>query len=64
MTAEYETAGAAAFELPPEEIRAETREPMELFEEFYEKQNGKKMSEEQREYMKQMAETVFAEEQA
>ena len=61
MKIEYTESSARAFETVQNVIQAETRKPMELIEEFYEKQNGKKMSEEQREYMKQLTETLFTE---
>ena len=61
MKTEYAEGSAAAFEVPPDIASVKTRNPMELLEEFYEKQNHRTMNEEQREYLRQMAETVFSE---
>jgi exonuclease SbcD len=61
MEMRYDNTRTRATQLGVNLVEAETKTPMQLFEEFYDKQNGQPMSDVQRKFMQQLIDTAMEE---
>ena len=62
MKLDYDNRRTRTGETPVEAVAVETKSPLELFGDLYEKQNGQGMTEEQTVYMKKLIEETWEEE--